>query len=104
MDFKIITMAFGLLAATYAGATKYEAEDATIGGDASKKGTYVDLNQGSITFSNVSVDAAGKYALVIHCAGSYGDKDNNIEVNGASAGTFHVNEGNDYVDISTSVT
>ena len=104
MDFKIITMAFGLLAATYAGATKYEAEDATIGGDASKKGAYVDLNQGSITFSNVSVDAAGKYALVIHCAGSYGDKDNNIEVNGASAGTFHVNEGNDYVDISTSVT
>ncbi len=97
-------MTFGLALVTAASAAKYEAESATIGGDATARGTYVDLNQGSITFSNVSVDAAGKYTLIVHCAGSYGAKDNNIEVNGASAGTFHVNEGNDYVDISTSVT
>ena len=104
MNFKTITLAFGLLAATYAGAAKYEAETATLADGAEAKGTYVDLNQGSITFSSVSVDAAGKYTLVIHCAGAYGEKDNNIVVNGAAAGTFHVDEGTDYVDISTSVT
>lgn len=104
MNIKTMTMAFGLMLATYAGATKYEAETATLADGAEAKGTYVDLNQGSITFSNVSVDAAGKYALVIHCAGPYGEKDNNIVVNNAAAGTFHVNEGSDYVDISTSVT
>ena len=92
------------MAAVYAGATKYEAESATLADGAAKSGTYVDLNQGSITFDNVSVDAAGKYTLVIHCAGAYGEKDNNIVVNGAAAGSFHVDEGTDYVDISTSVT
>ena len=104
MDIKKATIAFGLMAAVYAGATKYEAESATLADGAAKSGTYVDLNQGSITFDNVSVDAAGKYTLVIHCAGAYGEKDNNIVVNGAAAGSFHVDEGTDYVDISTSVT
>ena len=104
MDIKKATIAFGLMAAVYAGATKYEAETATLADGASAKGTYVDLNQGSITFDNVSVDAAGKYTLLIHCAGAYGEKDNNIVVNGAAAGSFHVDEGTDYVDISTSVT
>ena len=104
MDIKKVTIAFGLMAAVYAGATKYEAESANLGGDAAKSGTYVDLNTGSISFDNVSVNAAGKYTLVIHCAGAYGEKDNNIVVNGAAAGSFHVDEGNDYVDISSSVT
>ena len=105
MNFKTITLAFGLLAATYAGATKYEAEDALLDGAAiGSSRDYVDLNSGSITFDNVTVDAAGKYTLVIHCAGAYGPKDNNIVVNGAAAGTFHVDEGSSYVDISTSVT
>ncbi len=104
MDIRKVTVAFGLMAAVYAGATKYEAEDATLGGDAAKRGTYVDLNTGSISFDNVSVNAAGKYTLVIHCAGAYGEKDNNIVVNNAAAGSFHVDEGNDYVDISSSVT
>ena len=104
MNIKQATVALGLMAAVYAGATKYEAESATLADGAAKSGTYVDLNQGSITFDNVSVDAAGKYTLVIHCAGAYGEKDNNIVVNGAAAGTFHVDEGTSYVDVSNSVT
>ena len=105
MNIKQATVALGLMAAVYAGATKYEAEAADLGGDAAKTGSYVDLNNtGTITFSNVSVDAAGKYTLVIHCAGAYGEKTNNIVVNGAAAGTFHVDEGTSYVDISNSVT
>ena len=109
MDIRKVTVAFGLMAAVYAGATKYEAEDALLDGAANgaaigSSRDYVDLNSGSITFDNVTVDAAGKYTLVIHCAGAYGPKDNNIVVNGAAAGSFHVDEGNDYVDISSSVT
>lgn len=105
MNIKQATIALGLMATVYAGATKYEAEAADLGGDAAKTGSYVDLNNtGTITFSNVSVDAAGKYTLVIHCAGAYGEKTNNIVVNGAAAGTFHVDEGTGYVDVSNSVT
>ena len=109
MDIKKVTVAFGLMAAVYAGATKYEAEDALLDGAANgaaigSSRDYVDLNSGSITFDNVTVDAAGKYTLVIHCAGAYGPKDNNIVVNDAAAGSFHVDKGNDYVDISSSVT
>ena len=104
MNIKQATVALGLMAAVYAGATKYEAESATLADGAAKSGTYVDLNHGSITFDYVSVDAAGKYTLVIHCAGAYGEKDNNIVVNGAAAGTFHVDEGTSYVDVSNSVT
>ena len=109
MDIRKVTVAFGLMAAVYAGAARYEAEDALLDGAANgatigSSRDYVDLNSGSITFDNVTVDAAGKYTLVIHCAGAYGPKDNNIVVNNAAAGSFHVDEGNDYVDISSSVT
>ena len=104
MTIKTTMMALGFIAATYAGAAKYEAESATLADGAAKSGTYADLNEGSITFDNVTVDAEGKYTLIIHCAAPYGDKDNYITVNGAQVGSFHMDEGSEFIDVSTSVT
>ncbi len=101
MTIKTTMMALGLIAATYAGATKYEAEEATTGGDAAKKDTYVDLNEGSITFANVTAEAAGNYTLTIHTAAPYGEKDNNITVNGTQVGSFHLDKGTAFIDVST---
>ena len=95
---------FGLAAATASFATKYEAEEATLEGDAAAKGTYVDMNEGNIVFPNVSVETTGKYTITVHCAGAYGYKENFVKVNDNTAGKIVNEEGNDFIDASVTAT
>ena len=75
--------------ATTAFATKYEAESATLSGgatpgaDNSASGSkFVNMNGGTITFPNVSVENAGKYELAITYRAD-NPKNNLIKVNGS---------------------
>ncbi|MBR6449817.1 MAG: T9SS type A sorting domain-containing protein [Fibrobacter sp.] len=110
MGFKKILLACGLSAACSALAAQYEAESATISGDAAlgtsteaSGGKYVKMNGGDITFSKVSVEKAGKYTIVIHYMNNYGgSKINNVEVGGASSAvTFDVTDKGKFVDVET---
>ena len=93
MGFLKTILAFGLATATVSFADKYEAENATLSGDAAEAtdasvsgGKYVKMNGGDITFTGVTVDAAGQYTVVIHYMNNYGgDKMNNVGVGGASS-------------------
>ncbi|MBR4784276.1 MAG: T9SS type A sorting domain-containing protein [Fibrobacter sp.] len=109
MRFTKFAMMFGLVAAT-SFAAQYEAEDATFTDEASlgtsaaaSGGKYVKMNSGEITFSDVSVDKAGQYTIVIHYMNNYGgSKINNVVVGSASSAvTFEVTEKNTFVDVET---
>ena len=100
---------FGLAAATTF-AAQYEAEDATLSGDAATAtdasvsgGKYVKMNGGDITFAGVTVESAGQYTVVIHYMNNYGgDKINNVEVGGASSQvSFPVTDKGKFVDVET---
>jgi len=105
MKFSKIALAFGLAAATSAlAADKYEAEDATLTDGAkvatsttTSGGKYVKMNEGNIQFK-VSVATAGNYSITIHYAGSYGEKINNLEVNGTKVAEITFKEGKTYTD------
>ena len=110
MGFKKVFLACTLSAACSAFAAQYEAEDATLSGDASlgtstaaSGGKYVKMNGGNITFSKVSAEKAGKYTIVIHYMNNYGgSKINNVEVGGASSAvTFDVTDKGKFVDVET---
>jgi beta-mannanase len=110
MGFKKVLLACGLSAACSAFAAQYEAESATLSGDAAlgtsteaSGGKYVKMNGGDITFSKVSVEKAGKYTIVIHYMNNYGgSKINNVEVGGASSAvTFDVTDKGKFVDVET---
>ena len=110
MDFKKIFLACSLSAACSAFAVQYEAEDASLSGDAAlgasdaaSGGKYVKMNGGNISFSKVSVEKAGKYTVVIHYMNNYGgSKINNVEVGGASSAvTFDVTDKGKFVDVET---
>ena len=110
MGFKKVLLACGLSAACSAFAAQYEAESATLSGDAAlgtsteaSGSKYVKMNGGNITFSKISVEKAGKYTIVIHYMNNYGgSKINNIEVGGASSAvTFDVTEKGKFVDVET---
>ena len=110
MGFKKVFLACTLSAACSAFAAQYEAEDATLSGDAAlgtstaaSGGKYIKMNGGNITFSKVSADKAGKYTIVIHYMNNYGgSKINNVEVGGASSAvTFDVTEKGKFVDVET---
>ena len=110
MDFKKFFLACGLSAACSAFAVQYEAEAASLSGDAAlgtsdaaSGGKYVKMNGGNITFSKVSVEKAGKYTVVIHYMNNYGgSKINNVEVGGASSAvTFDVTDKGKFVDVET---
>ena len=80
--------------ATTAFATKYEAESATLSGgatpgaDNSASGSkFVNMNGGTITFPNVSVENAGKYELAITYR-TDNPKNNLIKVNGSTSQTL----------------
>ncbi|MBR4680977.1 MAG: beta-mannosidase [Fibrobacter sp.] len=96
--------------ATTAFATKYEAESATVSSEAKivnssgVSGTgYASLQEGSITFTGVTVETAGKYTLTIHYkAGDF--KANYLKVNGATAGTIDFAATTGWADITTAVT
>lgn len=96
--------------ATTAFATKYEAESATVSSEAKivnssdVSGTgYASLQEGSITFTGVSAESAGKYTLTIHYkAGDF--KANYLKVNGATAGTIDFAATTGWADITTAVT
>ena len=110
MGFKKILLACGLSAACSAFAVQYEAESATLSGDAAignstaaSGGKYVKMNGGNITFSKVTAEKAGKYTIVIHYMNNYGgSKINNVEVGGASSAvTFDVTDKGKFVDVET---
>ena len=110
MGFKKILLACGLSAACSALAAQYEAESATLSGDAAignstaaSGGKYVKMNGGNITFSKVTAEKAGKYTIVIHYMNNYGgSKINNVEVGGASSAvTFDVTDKGKFVDVET---
>lgn len=105
-----IILSFGLAAAVTASATQYEAESANLEGtakavsNANASGTgYADLQEGSITFTNVQVEKAGKYSVKIHYkAGDY--KANYIVVNGATSGSVDFNATDSWTDVEAIVT
>ena len=117
MSFKKSILAFGLAAAATAGATQYEAENGTLsmtkqGGEteaavvkseSASGGQYVKLNDGDITFTDVSVEKAGQYTVVIHYMNNYGgDKINNVGVGSASSQvSFAVTDKGKFVDVET---
>ena len=110
MGFKKVLLACGLSVACSAFAAQYEAESATLSGDAAignstaaSGGKYVKMNGGNITFSKVTAEKAGKYTIVIHYMNNYGgSKINNIEVGGASSAvTFDVTDKGKFVDVET---
>ena len=110
MGFKKVFLACTLSAACSTFAAQYEAEDATLSGDAAlgtstaaSGGKYVKMNGGNITFSKVSAEKAGKYTIVIHYMNNYGgSKINNVEVGGASSAvTFDVTDKGKFVDVET---
>ncbi|MBS7272110.1 MAG: beta-mannosidase [Fibrobacter sp.] len=110
MNFTKTILAFGLAAAATASAAQYEAENATLSGDAASGtsteasgGKYVKMNGGDITFSNVSIDKAGQYTITIHYMNNYGgDKINNVEVGGTSSQvSFPVTEKGKFTDVET---
>lgn len=90
-------------------ATKYEAESATVSSEAKivnssgVSGTgYASLQEGSITFTGVTAETAGKYTLTIHYkAGDF--KANYLKVNGATAGTIDFAATTGWSDITTAV-
>ncbi len=110
MGFKKVFLACGLSAACSAFAAQYEAESATLSGDAAigestaaSGGKYAKMNSGDITFSKVSVEKAGKYTIVLHYMNNYGtSKINNVEVGGASSAvTFDVTDKGKFADVET---
>ena len=110
MGFKKVLLACGLSVACSAFAAQYEAENATLSGDAAignstaaSGGKYVKMNGGNITFSKVTAEKAGKYTIVIHYMNNYGgSKINNVEVGGASSAvTFDVTDKGKFVDVET---
>ena len=110
MGFKKVFLTCALSAACSAFATQYEAESATLSGDATigesteaSGGKYAKMNSGDITFSKVSVEKAGKYTIVLHYMNNYGtSKINNIEVGGASSAvTFDETEKGKFADVET---
>ena len=110
MGFKKIFLACSLSAACTTFAAQYEAESATLSGDAAigestaaSGGKYAKMNSGNITFSKVSVEKAGKYTIVLHYMNNYGtSKINNVEVGGASSAiTFDETEKGKFADVET---
>ena len=110
MGFKKIFLACSLSAACSAFAVQYEAENATLSGDATigesaeaSGGKYAKMNSGDITFSKVTVEKAGKYTIVLHYMNNYGtSKINNVEVGGASSAvTFDETEKGKFANVET---
>ena len=74
--------------------TRYEAENAAGSGTSTvslagtSNGKYVQMQDGSITFTVNALDGAGTYKINIRFSQTYGDsKTQNVQVNGASAGS-----------------
>lgn len=110
MSFKKSILAFGLAAATTTIAAPYEAETATLADDAAvasstaaSGGKYVKMNEGSITFSGVTVDQAGQYSVIIHYMNNYGgSKINNVGIGStSSAVTFDETAKGEFADVET---
>ena len=100
----------GLVLAISAFAGKYEAESATLTDDAKNVNSagvsgsgYANLNSGTISFDNVTAEAAGKYQLTLHYKADE-FKSNYIKVNGTTAATVDFNATTGWGDVSTVVT
>ncbi len=105
MSWKKNLAIFGLAAATGVfAADKYEAEDATFGTGVSKVtsatasgGAYLKMESGNIDF-NVNVPSAGNYSIAIHYAGTYGEKINNLNIDGVKVAEISFSEGKSFTD------
>ncbi|SHK50040.1 glycosyl hydrolase [Fibrobacter sp. UWEL] len=100
-------LSFGLALAVSSYAAQYEAESATLSGTAqtasdggASGSSYVQMQSGNITFTNIQASSAGKYNLKIrYKAGDY--KENDISVNSASAGTVSFAATSSWSEVST---
>ena len=110
MGYFRILIAAGLVAAATSSAAQYEAEAATLSGNAAigtstaaSGGKYVKMNEGDITFSGVTVDKAGQYTVVIHYMNNYDDsKINFVGAGDASAQvTFEETGKGEFADVET---
>lgn len=101
---KLFLTAILTASAVFAAPVTYEAEDATLSGGATASGSYVQMKEGDITFSNVNIASAGAYTLTIHYKNGYGSpKTNDISVNGSKAGSLEFPESNSFTDVSTAI-
>ncbi|MCQ2089521.1 MAG: beta-mannosidase [Fibrobacter sp.] len=105
MSFKRNLAIFGLAATCAFAADKYEAEDAVYGTGVSKLtsasasgGAYLKMEEGDIDF-NVTVPSAGNYSITIHYAGSYGEKINNLLIDGVKVAEITFASGKAFTDI-----
>ena len=110
MGYLRILIAAGLVSAATSFAAQYEAEAATLSGNAAigsstaaSGGKYVKMNEGDITFSGVTVDNAGQYTVVIHYMNNYDDsKINFVGAGDASAQvTFEETGKGEFADVET---
>lgn len=109
MNIKKFLLIFGLATTGSVFATQYEAESATLSGNAeivtsqaASGGKYVDQKEGDIEFKVVAT-TPGKYLVKIHYkAGDF--KSNYIVINGESAGQVDFNEATSFTDVTTIVT
>nr|AGS52097.1 mannan endo-1,4-beta-mannosidase [uncultured bacterium contig00029] len=84
-------------------ATQYPATSATRGDDAAVNGNYVEMKDGSLTFS-VSVTSRGMYELVVRYRQTYGDKkEQNLVVNGSNAGKLVFPQTSAWADLKSVV-
>ena len=56
---KLFLTAILTASAVFAAPVTYEAEDATLSGGATASGSYVQMKEGDITFSNINIASAG---------------------------------------------
>lgn len=109
MNIKRAIAAFALMACSYGMAAQYEAESATLSGNAqivddanASGGKVVDEQEGDISFK-VTAEKAGKYLVKFHYkAGS--EKTNYIDVNGDRAGELYFAPSTKYADATIIVT
>lgn len=86
---------------------RYEAEDATLSGDAEIASSlagfsgsgYVDTKEGDISFK-VVMPESGRYGINIRYAATNGSKENDLEVNGQKISTIHFSGNEEWATVS----
>lgn len=101
---KILFTSMIALSSAFAATTTYEAEEATLSDGAVVSDTYVKMNEGNITFNNVSVESAGIYTLTIRYMNNYGGaKVNDISVNNQKVASVDFPVSETFTDVTTAI-
>jgi len=98
---KKLLLALVFVSSIPAVAVQYPAINATIAGGAIINGDYVEMKEGSLTFSSVNVSSEGMYDIIFRYKQTYGTpKTQNLVVNGAPVGEIVFLESTTDKDIS----